>query len=124
MSPEWTAGEFIGEEVQVTFDQAPLLTKKPEAPRAFVWRGDQLRVREVAAAWFDYRRRGNASRNMTPEHAEAAAGRGSWGVGRFYFRVVIQDGRAFDLYYDRAPRSASDRAGHWILWRELRPSHT
>ena len=74
---------------------------------------------EVIAEWSDYRRRGRMARNMSPQHAAAAQGKGSWGVGRFYFRVRVADGRVFDLYYDRAPVGAGDRAGHWFVWREL-----
>jgi hypothetical protein len=58
-------------------------------------------------------------KNMQPAHAQAAARRGSWGVGRFHFRVRTQDSRFFDLYYDRAPEDAGDRAGHWVLFREM-----
>jgi hypothetical protein len=57
---------------------------------------------------------------MAPAHAATAARRGSWGVGRFYFRVRTDREEVFDLYYDREPESAGDRAGHWFLWREVR----
>ncbi|NIN66282.1 MAG: hypothetical protein GTO63_16635 [Anaerolineae bacterium] len=59
---------------------------------------------------------------MQPEHLRSVRRFGSWGVGRFYFRVRVEDGRVFDLYYDRAPKDAADRQGHWYLWRELKPS--
>jgi hypothetical protein len=49
----------------------------------------------------------------------AAESRGSWGVGRFYFRVKLEDGRVFDLYYDRAPQGVDRRKGTWFLFREL-----
>jgi hypothetical protein len=51
------------------------------------------------------------ARNMRPTHAEAAQRRGSWGVGRDYYRVRTGSGHIFDLYYDRA--------GSWFLFREL-----
>lgn len=57
--------------------------------------------------------------NMRPEHAAVASRRGSWGVGRFYYRVRTDTGRVFDLYYDRAPKSADDRKGAWFLYREM-----
>jgi hypothetical protein len=57
--------------------------------------------------------------NMRPSHIATASGRGSWGVGRFYFRVRLESGRIFDLYYDRAPKSADDRKGGWFLLREM-----
>ena len=48
-----------------------------------------------------------------------AASRGSWGVGRLFFRVRVEDGRLFELYYDRAPKDAADRLGCWFLRCEL-----
>ncbi len=117
---DWTPLQFIDEEITVHFRRPPTLEKKPEAPQAFDWRGTTFQVAEVLSTWFDYERRGREARNMAPPHAEAALRRGSWGVGRFYFRVRTDDGRAFDLYYDRAPAKAGDRKGHWFLYRELR----
>jgi hypothetical protein len=65
--------------------------------------------------WQDFKRRGRYARNMRQEHLEVALSRGSWGVGRFHFRVLAPEGRIFQIYYDRAPDNADDRAGHWIL---------
>ena len=59
------------------------------------------------------------ARNMQPAHAAVAASRGSLGVGRFYFRVRVDSGRVFDIYYDREIRDVDDRLGHWFLYREL-----
>ena len=56
---------------------------------------------------------------MRPANIAKAVRRGSWGVGRFYFRVRTESGRLFDLYYDRAPKDADDRKGTWFLFREL-----
>jgi hypothetical protein len=110
---------FIGEPVRALFDTPPALSKKPGCPDGFVWAGVEYRVVETLEAWHDHRRRGRMARNMTPEHAETAARRGSWGVGRDYFRVRVAGGRVFDLYYDRAPRDAGDRLGSWHLFREV-----
>jgi hypothetical protein len=111
---------FIGEEVEVTFDKAPVLSKSPSCPSAFTWREELYTVMEMLETWQDFRRRGRMGRNMAPAHAFAAARRGSWGVGRFYFRVRVADGRIFELYFDRAPESAGDRKGHWFLFGERR----
>jgi hypothetical protein len=121
---DWSPLQFIDEEIAVRYKRRPTLEKKPEAPQEFDWRGASFRVAEVLATWFDYERRGREARNMAPPHAEAAVRRGSWGVGRFYFRVRTDDGRAFDLYYDRAPSRAGDRKGHWFLYRELRSNES
>ena len=114
----WRPGPFIDAEVQVAFAKPPALSKTPDAPCAFVWEGVTFEVERMLASWSDYRRRGRMARNMAPAHAATAARRGSWGVGRFYFRLQTAQGRVFDLYYDRAPQDAGDRGGHWYLWRE------
>jgi len=110
---------FIGETVEVHFEKPPLLEKVPDPPQSFVWRGEEYWIEEVLNEWHDYRRRGRMARNMRPEHAATASLRGSWGVGQDYFRVRTQDGRIFDLYYDRAPKDADHRKGAWFLDKEL-----
>lgn len=117
--PEWIARDFLDEPIEAVFHVEPNLSKKPGPPSGFRWRGEEHPVLEVLAEWFDYRRRGRMARNMAPAHAAAAEWKGSWGVGRTYFRVQVQGGRVFDLYFDRAPESAGDREGHWFVWREL-----
>jgi hypothetical protein len=110
---------FIGEPIQVQFDRPPVLEKKPGCPDRFVWRGETYRIVETLSEWHDYRRRGRMDRNMRPEHAATAARRGSWGVGRDYYRVRTATGQTFDLYYDRAPKGVKDRKGGWFLYREV-----
>lgn len=117
---KWIPTQFIDREIEVHFDRPPALRKKPGPPSAFVWDGETHRVVEVISEWFDYQRRGRMAKNMKAAHLATAAKRGSWGVGRFYFRVQTNADRIFDLYYDRAPKEAADRTGHWFLWRELR----
>jgi hypothetical protein len=121
MPGEFVPRRFIDVEVEVIFDRHPELSKKPGPPDGFMWEGQSFRVEEVISTWFDYSRKGRMAKNMEPAHAEAAARRGSWGVGRFTFRVRTGEGRIFDLYYDRAPEGAGDRAGHWVLFREMVP---
>ncbi len=110
---------FIGEPIEVQFDQPPTLEKKPGCPDQFVWQGETYRVIEKLSEWHDYGRRGRMALNMRPEHAAAASRRGSWGVGRDYYRVCTDRGQVFDLYYDRAPKKAGDRKGAWFLFREM-----
>ena len=110
---------FIGEEIEVAFDEPPVLEKTPGCPNAFTWRGEVFRVLESVSQWSDFTRRGRFSRNMQPEHASRASKRGSWGVGRFFFRVRVERGRLFELYYDRAPKDARQRKGSWHLRAEL-----
>jgi hypothetical protein len=110
---------FINQEVEVRFDQPQLLEKTPNCPDGFAWRDEQFQIVELISEWRDYRRQGRMARNMRPEHAATAARRGSWGVGQFYFRVRTQQGRIFDLYYDRAPKDVDRRKGAWFLDKEL-----
>jgi hypothetical protein len=114
-----TPKHFIGEPIEAIFDQPPTLEKKPPCPNSFVWQGQTYHIVEELESWHDYERKGRMATNMRPGHAEAAAGRGSWGVGRFFFRVRVEDGRLFELYYDRAPRGSKERKGAWFLQSEL-----
>ncbi len=109
---------FIDETIQVLYDKPPLLEKKPECPDGFIWREAAYRIRAELAAWADFQRRGRMARNMQPQHAAVAVQRGSWGVGRYYFRVEVEGGRVFELYYDRAPKGSDDRKGRWVLVSE------
>lgn len=109
---------FIGEPILVEWDTAPVFSKRPGCPDRFVWRETSYRVIGLLSEHSDYGRRGRFANNMRPEHAEAATQRGSWGVGRTYFQVQVQDGRVFELYYDRAPQG-SERKGTWFLYQEM-----
>ena len=113
---------FIAEPIQAHFDQPPTLEKKPGCPDGFVWREETYRIVELLSEWHDYGRRGRMAVNMRPTHAAAAARRGSWGVGRDYYRVRTGSGQVFDLYYDRAPKGADHRKGAWFLYREMSAS--
>ena len=118
---EFISLHFIGEPVEAAFNQKPIFEKKPHCPDRFTWRGEEFTIIQVVAEWQDYQRRGRMARNMRPEHTERARRKGSWGVGRFYFRVKVVGGRMFDLYYDRAPKGVDDRKGVWILKGEMKP---
>jgi len=107
--------ELIDEIVQVEFEQPPTFEKRPTCPTAFIWQAERYVIVESLSEWEDFTRRNRMSRNTNPAHATRAAVSGSWGCGRSYFRVRVQGGRIFDLYFDRAPRDATDRKGHWYL---------
>ncbi|MCK4413048.1 MAG: hypothetical protein KAY32_05855 [Candidatus Eisenbacteria sp.] len=112
---------FIFEPVTVCFDTPPLFEKRPGCPQAFTWRGKPHTIQELLSEWHDYGRRGRMTHNMRPEHLVTARKRGSWGVGRDYFRVRTSDGRYFDLCYDRAPQDTRRRKGQWFVVQELKP---
>jgi hypothetical protein len=118
MSDELRA-RFIGAPVEVTYDRPPLVEKRPGRPDGFVWEGRSYRVKAVLKEWHDYRRRGRFARNMSQAHAAVAERRGSWGVGRDYYRVLTETGEVFDLYYDRAPQGVEGRKGGWFLFRQV-----
>lgn len=111
---------FIGQPIVVEFDKPPLFAKKPDCPDRFIWDGVTYEIVAVLGEWRDYARRGRMADNMRRSHAATAALRGSWGVGRYYFRVRAQDGRLFDIYYDRAPKDANRREGAWFLSKEIK----
>jgi hypothetical protein len=110
---------YIGQEIEVAFDVPPALEKKPGCPDVLRVGDEMLRVSEVLDEWSDFTRRDRSAQNMRPEHLKVAANRGSWGVGRLFFRVRVEDGRLLELVYDRAPKDATDRKGSWFLRCEL-----
>ena len=111
--------KFISDPIEVFFDRAPLYEKKPPCPDGFFWGEEEYRVFRILREWKDFTRSGRMAHNMRMSSQRKAARRGSIGVGRFHFRVEVDGGRVFDLYYDRAVLSADDRKGTWILHQEL-----
>ena len=109
---------FLGESIQPEFEDPPSLLKKPGSPARFRWRGETFVVAEVMSEWHEYSRHSRAALNIAPAHAQAALERGSRGAGRDYFTLRTDGGRVFTVYYDRAPKSASDSLGEWILLEE------
>ena len=116
---EYKALRFISESIDVIFDKPPLVEKTPGPPDGFHWRGDEYRIRDMPSQWQDFELRGPMAHNMRPSSMKKALRRGSYGVGRFYFRVRTESGQIFELYYDRAVKNIDDRKGEWILFREL-----
>lgn len=119
MPADLTPLHFYDDPIEVLFDSLPALEKSPPCPNGFLWRGQTFRVTESISEWVDFARRGRNAKNMRPAHAAVAAGRGSLNVGRFYFRVKVDSGQVFDLYYDRAMKNVDERKGQWFLYREL-----
>lgn len=106
---------FIAESITVEFDTPPVREKSPACPQRFTWRDHRYTITAVLEEWVDYERRGRTAGNMIPAHLAAAARSGSWGVGRFCFRVSVDTGQIFEIYYDRAPRDVDNRKGGWFL---------
>ena len=117
--PEPRSIHFLDQPIEVTFRTPPAREKLPPCPDAFVWDERTYRVVETLSEWTDFTRRGRYARNMEPAHAAVAAKRGSLNVGRFFFRVRVDTGQLFDLYYDRAMKNIDERKGQWFVYREL-----
>ena len=116
---DFTPLHFLDQPIDVTFAASPARPKTPPCPDGFTWDGRAYHITGELSEWTDFTRRGRLARNMRPAHAAVAAEHGSLGVGRFYFRVRVDTGQVFDLYYDRLIKDVDDRLGHWFLYREL-----
>lgn len=116
---ELTPIHFYDEAIEVRFDKPPAREKTPPCPNGFLWDGRTYRVHELLSEWSDFTRRGKYARNMRPARASVASTRGSLNVGRFYFRVKVDTGQIFDIYYDRAMKNVDERKGQWFVYREL-----
>jgi len=110
---------FLDLPIEPVFDTPPTREKTPECPNGFIWENKTYCVIEMLSSWSDFKRRGKMARNMRPAHAEVASSRGSLNVGRFYFRVKVDTGQIFDIYYDRAMKNVDERKGQWFIYREL-----
>jgi hypothetical protein len=113
--------EFYSEPITVKFSVEPLQEKKPGLPVAFTWRGKPYTIMALLKEWHGYRRRGtmkdfyDQKRGNAPEIVSGR--KGSWGVGRDYYRVVVDSGEVFDIYYDRKPKGQKKK-GEWTLYRK------
>ena len=115
--------EFYVDEIEVRFDREPVVQKRPGLPAAFTWRGWEYVIVELLQEWHDYRKRGKTKMLYEKERGaywvKSAQRRGSWGVGRDFYRVRTESGEIFDIYYDRAPQGG-EKIGQWILSRRLK----
>ena len=110
---------FIDQSIEVIFKIPPVREKAPDCPEGVAWDGKNFLIIEKLSEWSDFKRRGKMARNMRPSHAEVASTRSSLNVGRYYFRVKVDSGQIFDIYYDRAMKNVDDRKGQWFVYREL-----
>ncbi len=56
---------------------------------------------------------------MSEVHHSRAEIKGSWGVGKIFFRIQVHTGQIFEIYFDRAPQNVMDRGGGWFLLQEF-----
>lgn len=116
---EYEPTHFLDESITVSFETPPVREKLPPCPSGFTWRERGYRVEALLSEWSDFTRRGRMAHNMRPAHSAVAGGRGSLNVGRFFFRVKVDSGQVFDIYYDRAMKDLDHRKGEWFIYREL-----
>lgn len=109
---------LIDEPIEVIFAEQPTYEKRPDCPQKFIWRNAQYTITEVLSERQDFERRGRYANNMSGPHLRSAMRLGSWGVGRYYFCVRVDRGLIYEIYFDRAPKDAGDRKGHWFLMGE------
>ena len=109
---------FINEVIAVQHSIKPVYKRTPTPPDGFVWRGEAFHISEIMLEWKDFDRRGKNAHNMRPTNQLKAAKRGSRGVGRFYFRVMTDNDRIFQIYFDRANWDNETQTGSWILHSE------
>ncbi|MBC7250995.1 MAG: hypothetical protein H5T62_12015 [Anaerolineae bacterium] len=117
---------FISEEIEALFDREPALEKRTGVPDGFIWRGRPYRVVSLLREWHDYTPRGKSKAMYEKERGaywvKASHRRGTWGVGRDYYRVLTASDEIFDIYYDRKPKGRKQK-GTWILWRQVDEDH-
>ncbi len=109
---------FIEEPIEALYDQPQIRTKNPGCPDAIRWRSSEFRIVKILKQWSDFSRKGKIRKNMRDAHRDRAEITGSWGVGRIFFRIKVDSGQEFEIYYDRAPKNISDRGGIWFLFKE------
>ncbi len=116
---------FIGEEIEPIFAEAPELEKKTGAPTGFKWHDKQHAIKRVIKEWHEYgssHAGGGRDAGRPPFGQRNVMNRGSWGQGKDFYRVLLEDGRIVDIYYDRRPKGGKekkDRKGRWVLFREI-----
>lgn len=117
--------QFYSEEIEVRFSVEPAIEKRPGLPSAFTWRGREYQIVELLEEWHDYRPRGRSQAMYKKEKGaawvERGKSKGSWGVGRDYYRVRTEGGEVFDIYYDRTPKGSKSKGG-WVLYRRVEGS--
>jgi hypothetical protein len=110
---------FLDQPIEVAFRMPPARQKLPHCPDGFSWSDHTFRIVETLSEWTDFTRRGRYAHNMSLAHTGIASDRGSLNVGRFFFRVRVDTGQVFDLYYDRAMKNVDEHKGQWFVYREL-----
>ncbi len=111
---------FVGCQVAVCLPPGHYPRRDPPAPLSFTLQGQVFDVLEVLQEWWDYTNLSPAQRTYRPSYHRSSARRGSFGLGRHYFRVRTSCG-VFLIYYDRRP-TPSSRGGSWVVVSRAPPA--
>jgi hypothetical protein len=81
-----------------------------DAPEYIVWRDQKLKVKEVAADWWD---RGGQKRGASVD-TETGTPDAFWSRqrSRHYFEIMLEDGRSYYIYFD-------GRKDEWVMEQEI-----
>jgi phosphoribosylglycinamide formyltransferase-1 len=102
--------QFVGEPIvpdRATYDPSRMAAGEPGLPARFSWRGQTFRVVEVLKSW----RQTGSCRHGSPESY----------VRKHWYEVLTDSGATMKLYFERQPRSRSDRGKRWWLFSRSEP---
>ena len=86
-----------------TMDTARMGRGEPGLPAGFVWRGETIRIVELAAAW----------KESSPEGGRAG---GELYLRRHYYRLRMPDGSIWTVYFLRQTPRQGDPRKRWFLY--------
>ncbi len=111
---------IYSEPITVEFEKEPLLEKKTGPPDRVVWRGKLYTIISVENEWHNYDKCGKTEKFYNQKRGNALkmkSRKGSWGVGKDYYKVKTDTGEVFVIYYDRQPKKV--KKGQWILLKKV-----
>lgn len=97
--------QFISEQirpVEGTIDTKSMVIGEPGLPQRFIWRDREYMVHEVLEKW--------------KETGPCKSGGGEQYVRKHWFRIRTVDGLEMKLYFERQPRSKSQRFARWWIF--------
>lgn len=86
-------------------DISAMTRREPGLPEAFEWRGKTHRVAETTGNWKSYN---NCQFNPKETY-----------LRKHWYEVKTDTGHTLVLYFDRQPRTQSQRKDRWVIFKEL-----
>jgi hypothetical protein len=95
--------EFLSEALRPIFegDSQPAPAGAPVLPGAFEWRGKPLRVLNVLSSW--------------KQSGDCTHGSGEKYLRRHCYKLKMEDGSTWEVYFERRARSARQSKQRWWL---------